>query len=106
MGRSFAGVKEYQGVWGPMQMVGTRYKFKYEEGKPFRMNWGTDAARIFGVVFACWNGAGRLKWQHDLNDYPEQLGTAPTIHGDNVGDPISMTPKTIKIFEEKGRPVV
>lgn len=103
-GRSFAGVKEYKGVWGPMQMVGTRYKC--EDGKPFRMNWGAFASRIFGVAFACWDSAGRLKWQHDLNEYPEKLGSKPTIHGDNICDPIPMPTATIKVFEQEGRPAV
>lgn len=84
-GRSYAGIKEYDGVWGRVQMVGTRYK-QYED-RGFRMNAGMFADRIFGVVFACWDPAGRPLWQRDLANYPRELGTTPTIHGDNIGDP-------------------
>lgn len=78
-------LKEYQGVWGPWQMVGTRYDL--EKGK-HRMNCGMEAKRIFGVVFASWDADGRLLWERSRDSFPEQLGTMPTIHGDNVGDPI------------------
>ena len=43
--------KEYQGVWGPWQMVGTRYKSVWEGGK-LRLNCGMVAKRIFGVIVA------------------------------------------------------
>jgi hypothetical protein len=81
----FAGIKEYAGVWGPMQMVSTHYGRK--PGDPFRMNWMPPAEHIFGVVFACWDSAGRLLWQHDLEKFPRELGTDPTIRGVNVGNP-------------------
>lgn len=102
-GRSFPGIKQYTGVWGTMQMVGTRYK--HHEGQPFRINGGFFADRIFGVVFACWDSAGKQKWQHDLNDYPERLGTEPTIHGDNIGDPQPVTPEMLRTLKKEGRAV-
>ncbi len=75
--------KAYAGVWGSWQMVGTRYDLS--KGKhPY--NCGMPAERIFGVVFASWDADGRLLWQRD--SFPEQLGTAPTIHGGNLGDPM------------------
>jgi hypothetical protein len=96
----FAGIKEYAGVWGPMQMVSTRYK--QQPGKPFRMNWMPPAERIFGVVFACWDPAGRLLWQHDLEDFPRELGTAPTIRGVNVGNPQPVAVNSSQAFKQKG----
>lgn len=96
----FAGIKQYDGVWGRVQMVGTRYK--QHKGQPFRMNWGTFADRIFGVVFACWDPAGRLLWQYDLADYPRDLNTAPTIKSGNVGAPRPATPAMIRAFKQKG----
>ena len=66
-------------------MVGTRYDLS--KGKhPY--NCGMPAERIFGVVFASWDADGRLLWQRDPDSFPEQLGTAPTIHGGNLGDPM------------------
>ena len=77
--------KAYAGVWGSWQMVGTRYDLS--KGKhPY--NCGMPAERIFGVVFASWDADGRLLWQRDPDSLPEQLGTAPTIHGGNLGDPM------------------
>lgn len=79
--------KEYLGVWGPWQMVGTRYDLK--KGK-HRMDCGMEAKRIFGVVFASWDADGRLLWERARDSFPEQLGTMPTIHGDNIGDPLPL----------------
>lgn len=73
--------KEYQGVWGPWQMVGTRYKSMWEGGK-LRLNCGMVAKRIFGVIVASYDQDGRLLWQRNPEEFPEELGTAPTIHGD------------------------
>lgn len=67
--------KAYDGVWGPWQMVGTRYG----DG---RQNCAMAAARIFGVVFASWGRDGALLWGRDLESFPEKLGEAPTIQGD------------------------
>ena len=64
MGIHYAGIKEYIGVRGTMQMVGTRYKN--------RPNWTATADRIFGVVFACWDSTGRLLWRRELIDYPTE----------------------------------
>lgn len=44
--------KAYDGVWGPWQMVGTRYDLS--KGK-HTMNCCMEAIRIFGVVFASWD---------------------------------------------------
>ena len=41
--------KEYCGVWGPWQMVGTRYKSMWKGNKP-RLDCGMEAKRIFGVI--------------------------------------------------------
>lgn len=88
-------IKEYHGKWGSYSMVSTRYK--QEKGKPYHMNAGFFALAIIGVVFACWDSAGLLKWQCDLNDYPEKLETAPTIHGGNCGDPQEVKPIPRKV---------
>ena len=82
-------LKEYIGVWGPWQMVGTRYDLT--KGKhPF--NCGLEAKEIFGVVIASWDPSGRLLWKRDPESFPEELGTAPTIHGGNIGDPMPLKP--------------
>lgn len=79
--------KAYSGVWGPWQMVGTRYNLT--AGK-HRMNCGMVAEQIFGVVFASWGRDGQLLLAQNPANFPEQLGTAPTIHGENVGNPVPM----------------
>lgn len=73
--------KEYQGVWGPWQMVGTRYKSMWEGGK-LRLNCGMVAKRIFGVIVASYDQDGRLLWQRNPEEFPKELGAAPTIRGD------------------------
>ena len=77
--------KEYMGVWGTCQMVGTRYDLS--KGK-HTMNCGMEAIRIFGVVFASWDADGQLLWERDPTSFPQQLWKAPTITGGNVGDPV------------------
>ncbi len=67
--------KAYAGVWGPWQMVGTRYDLSH----PY--NCGMEAKRILGVLFASWDAAGQLLWERDPDSFPEQLGTMPTIRG-------------------------
>ena len=84
-GRPFLGVKEYLGVWGKMQSVETRNKEDPE--KPFRMDAGFIAERIFGVVYACYDSNHHLKWGKDLKQYPEHMGTSSTIFGTNCGCP-------------------
>lgn len=79
--------KAYNGVWGTWQMVGTRYDLSKGQ---HRMNCGMEAQKIFGVIFASWDADGQLLWQRDPASFPEQLGTAPTIHGGNIGNPISL----------------
>ena len=88
-GRRFPVVmcKAYIGVWGPWQMVGTRYNLA--KGKR-RMNCCFEAVRIFGVVFASWDADSKLLWQRDPSSFPERLGTKPTITGGNVGAPIPL----------------
>lgn len=78
-------VKEYTGVWGGMQFVGTRYK---QEPGRFRMNCGFEPEAILGVVYACYDSGGRCKWENDTGIYPTQLPTESTIKGDNIGDPL------------------
>lgn len=79
--------KAYTGVWGPWQMVGTCYDLK--KGKhPY--NCGMEAKRILGVVYASWDANGRLLWKRDPSSFPEQLGTVPTIHGENIGEPMPL----------------
>lgn len=80
--------KEYLGVWGPWQMVGTRYDLS--KGT-HRMNCCFMAEEILGVLIASWDPSGRLLWKRDPESFPEDLVTAPTIHGSNVGDPIPLT---------------
>ena len=69
--------KVYEGRWGPWQIVGTRYKTGSQ--KP---NVGMTAEKIFGVVFAAWDRDGRLLWQRDPDEFPDQLGAQQTICGD------------------------
>ena len=78
--------KLYLGAWGTSQMVSTRYDLT--KGK-HQMDCGMEAQKVFGVVFASWDADGQLLWERDPDSFPEQLGTAPTIHGGNIGDPIS-----------------
>lgn len=81
-------LKEYHGVWGPWQMVSTRYDLT--KGKhPF--NYEFEAKEIFGVVIASWDPSGRLLWKRAPESFPTELGTVPTIHGGNIGDPIPLT---------------
>ena len=79
--------KAYDGVWGAYQMVATRYKSMWD-GDRFRPNCGMFAERIFGVIFASWDKEGNLLWERDPESFPATLGTMPTIHGENIGDPI------------------
>lgn len=81
-------LKEYLGVWGPWQMVGTRYDLA--KGKhPY--NCCMMAEEIHGVVIASWGPDGYLLWKRDPESFPKELGTASTIHGVNIGEPIPMT---------------
>lgn len=77
--------KRYTGVWGSWQMVGTCYDLK--KGK-HSMNCGMRAKKIFGTIFASWDRDGRLLWERDPGTFPDKLGSTPTIHGNNVGDPM------------------
>jgi len=86
-------LKEYDGVWGSWQMVGTRYDLS--KGKhPY--NCGMEAKEIFGVVIASWDPSGRLLWKRDPESFPGELGTAPTICGGNIGDPIRLTARQVE----------
>ena len=73
--------KAYDGVWGNWQMVSTRYKNMWIGNQP-RLNWGTRAERIFGVIFASWDQDGNLLWERDPGSFLDRLWTAPTIHGE------------------------
>lgn len=81
-------LKRYDGVWGPWQMLSTCYDLK-KGNHPY--NCGMHAEEIFGVVIASWGPDGHLLWKRDPKSFPEELGTTPTIHGNNIGDPIPMT---------------
>lgn len=81
-------LKEYCGVWGPWQMVGTRYKLG--EGSKHRMNCGMEAKEILGVIFASWAPDGTLLWERDPDSFPDKLWATPTIRGGNCGDPIPL----------------
>lgn len=83
--------KVYDGVWGSQQMVGTRYKDIWPNGK-FHPNCAMFAKEIFGVVFASWAPDGTLLWERDPSSFPNRLGTAPTIRGDNISGPVLLTP--------------
>lgn len=81
-------LKRYDGVWGPWQMLSTCYDLT--KGKhPY--DCGMEAKEIFGVVVASWDPSGRLLWKRDPESFPTELGTAPAIHGSNIGDPIPLT---------------
>ena len=76
-------LKQYHGVWGSWQMVGTR---------PAKgLGACFDAMEIYGVVFACWDSAGVLKWEQDISDCPVELSTIPTVGGGDVSDPLPIT---------------
>lgn len=77
-------LKEYCGVWGPWQMVGTRYDIS--KGL-HRMNCCFRAEHIFGVVFAAWGRDGALKWEIDPEECPVHLCADSTIHGVNISEP-------------------
>ena len=79
--------KEYSGKWGPFQLVSTHPK-----QKPGQLTLGCSfpADEIFGVVYACWDKDGNLKWEIDTSDYPRTLVEYSTIKGGNVGEPMSM----------------
>jgi len=79
-------LKAYDGKWGPMHMVSTRYA--PDADGDFRLNIGMQAIEIYGVIFASWDRDGKLLWQRDPREYPEVLTDRPTIHGVNVGGPI------------------
>jgi len=83
--------EEYLGVWGTMQQVGTRYKFK--PGEPARLNFSFEPLAILGTVFACYDSAGNLKWERDISGNPEELHTQNTfkLEGGNVrGAPVKV----------------
>lgn len=80
-------IKAYDGVWGTWQMVGTRYDLTRGGN---RMDYGMEAKKIFGVAYASWNADGKLLWQRDPHSFPKQLGTTPTIHSENIGDPVPL----------------
>lgn len=73
-------LKAYDGVFGPWQMVGTRYDFS-RSGK---LDVSFPAERIYGVTVAAWDRTGALKWRRAPDSFPAQLGTEETIHGGNV----------------------
>lgn len=72
-------IKAYSGVWGWMQQVSTRYKQKPDTG--YRMNYAFEPRAILGVVSACYDPDGALKWERDVSKYPEELGTENTMLG-------------------------
>ena len=73
--------KAYDGVWGPWQMVGTRYKSMWH-GDKLRLNCGMVAKRIFGVILASWDRNHNLLWERSPESFPVELSTAPTIRGE------------------------
>lgn len=87
-------LKRYDGVWGPWQMVSTVYKGMWKDGK-LRLNCGMEAREILGVVIASWGPDGHLLWKRDPESFPEELGTTPTIHGENIGDPFPIKAVTV-----------
>lgn len=84
-------LKEYCGVWGPWQMVGTRYNLG--EGSKHRMNCGMEAKEILGAIFASWAPDGTLLWKRDPDSFQDKLWSTPTIHGENCGDPVQLKRK-------------
>lgn len=79
--------KRYGGVWGSWQMVSTCYDLS-KGVHPY--NYGMRALEIFGVIIASWDPDGRLLWKRDPEGFPDRLGTAPTLHGGNIGDPVPL----------------
>lgn len=79
--------KRYGGVWGSWQMVTTCYDLS-KGVHPY--NCGMRALEIFGVIIASWTPGGRLLWKRDPEGFPAKLGTVPTLHGGNIGNPVSL----------------
>lgn len=94
--------KQYDGVWGPWQMVSTCYNLN--KGK-HTINCVMQAVEIFGVLFASWDPDGRLLWKRDPESFPSVLGTAPTIRGGNIGDPMPLTAEQADQIERHIRAV-
>lgn len=91
-------LKQYTGVWGPWQMVGPRYDLS--KGK-HAMNCSFMAEEIFGVVIASWDPSGQLLWKRAPESFPVELGTTPTIHGENIGDPIPLSVEQAEKVERR-----
>lgn len=77
-------VRQYVGRWGPWHMVGTRYDLGTY---PDRLNSSFPAAAVLGVVLISYDRDGATIWERDPASFPEALPTAPTISGENIGDP-------------------
>lgn len=80
-------VKAYLGIWGTRQMVGTRYDLKKGE-HPFDI--GMEAQKILGVVYASWDKDWNLLWVRAPGSFPDTPWRVPTIHGENIGDPMDV----------------
>ena len=78
-------VKQYCGVMGYMQLVGTRYK---RSGENLRMDCAFEPLAILGVVCAVYDSESNLKWERDTSLHPEEIGTKSTIKGVGISDPI------------------
>ena len=63
-------VKEYNGTFGPMQQVGTRYK---QKSGNYRMNYQFEPLAILGVVYECYSKDRHLKWSCDISGHPDSL---------------------------------
>ena len=82
-------LKEYIGIWGNRIMVGTLYS---REKHPGRLNHALTAKAILGVAIASFDSEENLIWKRNPDSFPAELNRAPSIHGDNIGDPRPLQP--------------
>lgn len=82
-------VKAYSGRWGAQHMVSTRYD-NWKDGD-YRMDVGLFAEEIYGVIFACWDRNGKMKWHCDPAHFPTKLPLTSAVHGGDVGTPVKIS---------------
>lgn len=80
------GVKVYDGKWGTVHCVSTRYTEEGNPHPPFQA--GLFAEKIYGVVIASYGKDGGLLWKRDPDEFPRRLSEDPSIFGDGIGDPV------------------
>jgi len=80
------GVKAYDGKWGSVHCVSTKYTKEHNPHPPFQH--ALFAKEIYGVVIASYSRDGRLLWKRGPEEFSDHLIEESTIHGEGIGDPI------------------